>query len=262
MLAWTHALLDPSVPPPNGLIAWNGSDVTPRFAVYRNNVVVSLIDALADTYPVVAQLVGETFFRAMAREYVCAHPPSTPVLAHYGGDFAAFIEGFPPAAPVPYLADVARVEWAYLQALHAPDAPVLTAAALQAALADPERLPALRLHLHPSLHVLRLRHAAVSIWAAHHGHGALETIDPTRAECAVVVRTDLVVHVIPVEEAALAVLDDIAAGWPLGAVLERLTARAAPLDLGPWLGRLLQVHALSALSLTPTNTDSIEETQS
>lgn len=254
MYTWTRTLLDPSLPAPPGLVTWNGSDVTPRFAVYRNNVVVSLIDALADTYPVVAQLVGEAFFRAMAGEYVRAHPPISPVLAHYGGDFAAFIEHFRPAASVPYLADVARLEWACLQALHAPDAPVLTAAALQAGLADPERLPALRLQLHPSLHRLRSRYAVVSIWAAHQGEGVLEAIDPGRAENAVVVRADLTVQVIPIEEAAITVLDDLAAGLPLGAVFERWTARAAPVDLGQWLGRLLQVHGLSALSLPPTDT--------
>ncbi|HXG29120.1 MAG TPA: DNA-binding domain-containing protein [Nevskiales bacterium] len=253
MHAWRQALLDPSLPPPPGLVAWNGSEVATRFAVYRNNVVVSLIDALADTYPVVVQLVGEAFFRAMAREYVRAHLPTSPVLAQYGGDFATFIDTFAPAASVPYLSDVARLEWAYLQALHAPDAPVLTPAALQAALADPERLPALRLHLHPSLHGLRLRHAAVSIWAAHHGEGALEAIDPGRAENAVVVRTDLSVQVIPVADGAVAVLDDLAAGLPLGAVFERLAARDAPLDLGEWLGLLLRVQGLSALSLTPTD---------
>lgn len=66
------ALLDPARPAPAGLTSWNGSDPAQRFAVYRNNVTVSLIDALADTFPVVQALVGVDFFRTMAREFVRA----------------------------------------------------------------------------------------------------------------------------------------------------------------------------------------------
>ena len=64
------ALLDPAAPCPSGLVTWNGSDAAQRFGVYRNNVTVSLIDAVADTFPVVQQLVGADFFRAMAGAFV------------------------------------------------------------------------------------------------------------------------------------------------------------------------------------------------
>ncbi len=110
--AVAQALLDPALPCPTGLSTWNGSDPQTRFAVYRNNVMMSLIDALADTYPVVQRLVGEDFFRAMARVFAQAKPPRSAVMAYYGRDFAAFIDAFPPAASVPYLADVARLEMA------------------------------------------------------------------------------------------------------------------------------------------------------
>ena len=59
------ALLDPQRPCPDGLFSANGADPASRFAVYRNNVQSSLVNALADSYPVVLQLVGEEFFRAM-----------------------------------------------------------------------------------------------------------------------------------------------------------------------------------------------------
>lgn len=88
----------------------NGSDPTARLAVYRNNVVGSLIDALADAFPVAQQLVGVAFFRAMAGVFARQAPPRSRILAHYGEGFAEFIEGFEPARSVPYLADVARLE--------------------------------------------------------------------------------------------------------------------------------------------------------
>jgi hypothetical protein len=100
--------MPPACPP--GLTAWNRSDPARRFAVYRNNVMVSLIDALADSFPVTQALVGEEFFRAMAGVFARAHPPRSPVMAHYGDGFAGFIEDFQPAASLPYLADVARLE--------------------------------------------------------------------------------------------------------------------------------------------------------
>src|SRR5919108_3746086 len=63
-----------------------------RFAVYRNNVVASLTSALAERFPVVQRLVGEEFFRAMARAYVTQEPPRSPVLLHYGATFPAFVD--------------------------------------------------------------------------------------------------------------------------------------------------------------------------
>ena len=85
------ALLDAGLPPPPGLRAWNGSDPARRFGVYRNNVIVSLVGALGDTFPVVRRLVGDDFFDAMAGVHVRAHPPASPVLAHYGAGFADWL---------------------------------------------------------------------------------------------------------------------------------------------------------------------------
>ncbi|MFA7290739.1 MAG: DNA-binding domain-containing protein, partial [Rhodocyclaceae bacterium] len=130
------ALLDPAQPAPAGLITWNGSDPAQRFGIYRNNVMVSLIEALADTFPVVQTLVGEEFFRAMAREFVRVSPPVSPVLAYYGDEFPAFVEHFPPAASLPYLADVARLEYARVLAFHAADSVPLATETLMAQLAD------------------------------------------------------------------------------------------------------------------------------
>ena len=96
--SFAAALLDPDRPAPVGLSTWNGSDPAARFGVYRNNVAVSLIGALADTFPVTRELVGAPFFDAMARCFVAAEPPRSPVLAEYGNTFPDFVSTFPPAA--------------------------------------------------------------------------------------------------------------------------------------------------------------------
>ena len=247
------ALLDPDAPCPAGLTAWNGSDPTRRFAVYRNNVVTSLIDALADTFPVTLELVGDEFFRAMAGGFVRAAPPKSALLAEYGEGFPAFIERFEPAQSVPYLADVARLELLRVQAFHATDADLLAPDQISQALADPERLPALRVICHPSLGVLSSRYAIVSLWAAHQGIGDLARVDPFLPESALVVRGGLEVEVIALPPGGDVLVAGFANGLTLGDATARAASAHADFDLTIHLALLLQVGALASLSL-PTET--------
>ena len=189
--AFAQALLDPERDCPSGLTTWNGSDPVMRFAVYRNNVMLSLIDALADTFPVTQELVGEEFFRVMAKHFVQAQPPRSRLLAFYGDSFADFVDSFAPAAPVPYLADVARLEMCRVRAYHAADVPPLDPDALGVALADPQQLLTLRLVLHPSVHLIRSPFAIFSLWAAHQGALCISTVDPSVAQAALVFRNGL-----------------------------------------------------------------------
>ncbi len=199
-LEFARALLDPELPPPPGLSTCNGSDPARRFAVYRNNVLCTLTDALADTFPVVQAVVGEAFFRAMAHVFVRAHPPDSPVLAFYGANFADFIADFEPAATLPYLADLARLEMTRVQVYHAADEPPLTPdrLALLAAGCRPGTEPVVELT--PSLRLLRSSHPVVSVWAAHQQDPIdLSFIDWSCAESALVTRHEFDVLVIPVD---------------------------------------------------------------
>ena len=82
-----------------------------RLEAYRRNVFANLCSALALTYPVVQRIVGEVFFREMARAYVRAEPSTSGDLNDYGANFARFVAAYPHAVDLPYLADVARLEW-------------------------------------------------------------------------------------------------------------------------------------------------------
>ena len=240
--AFADSLLQPEAPCPAGLKTWNGSDPAKRFAVYRNNVVVSLVDALADSFPVVQALVGEDFFRAMAAEFARGNPPRSPVLAWYGAGFADFVENFPPAAGLPYLADVARLEWLRVEAWHAADADPLPLAEIGALLADDAALSALRLALHPSLRVLRSAHPVVSLWSAHQAAdtaAALGAIDFTE-EAALVLREGLDVGIQRIEAGAAEFVDKLLQGAALG----EAAAAAGPFDLAATLGLLLSSSAV------------------
>src|SRR5262245_8892967 len=117
--AFASALLDPAREVPSVVTGPNGKAAAKRYNVYRNNVTVSLIDALAAIYPAVQRITGDDFFRAMVRCHIRATPPTSPLLSKYGRDFPAFIERYEYAQSLPWLADVARLERAWLDAYHA-----------------------------------------------------------------------------------------------------------------------------------------------
>lgn len=245
--AFTRALLDPALLPPADVCAWNDSDPTARLAVYRNNVMVSLLDVLADTFPVTRELVGDAFFHAMGQCFVRARPPQSPVMAEYGSGFADFIEAFEPARSLPYLPDVARLEWLRLTALHAADAAPMPAARMAALLADQPDLGAWRVRLHPAFAVLRSDYAVVSIWAAHQGVGSLAEIDPDAGESAWVVRPELEVDVIPVDTATGQLAARLREGASLAAAIGAVHAAGLNLDLSAALAGLIRARALVSL---------------
>ena len=103
-------------------IAGDGLSPGARVAIYRHHVVDTLTGVLEAAYPVVTRLVHERFFAYAADQYIRACPPAGPCLFEYGASFPQFLEALPPCRPLPYLPDVARLEWALHRARHAEDA--------------------------------------------------------------------------------------------------------------------------------------------
>src|SRR3954465_11703144 len=108
--AFAPALLDPVRPAPEIVTGPNGKAPGKRYDVYRNNVTVSLIDALAAIYPAVQRIAGADFFRAMAPVHGGPAPPISPLLFDYGRDFPAFIAEYEHAQMMPWLAGLPVVE--------------------------------------------------------------------------------------------------------------------------------------------------------
>src|SRR5215207_4695040 len=104
------ALFDPSVPLPAAICASSRRRAVRGFAVYRNKVLVSLINALAARFPVVRRLAGEDSFRRAARRYIATTPPRSPVRLLYGETFPAFLRTLGTEASIHYLADVGELE--------------------------------------------------------------------------------------------------------------------------------------------------------
>lgn len=118
---FTRALLRPDLPTPADIIAPAHDSATRRFAVYRNNVIASLSDALETAFPAIRALLGDTNFRNIAGVYCRAHPPTSPIMQQFGADFGVFLDGFEPVKRFPYLPDIAEIEIALRHAYHAAD---------------------------------------------------------------------------------------------------------------------------------------------
>ena len=237
--AFAAALLLPALRVPAGLRAGGRpdserGDAERRFAVHRNNFVVTLVDALAESFPVTRALVGPEFFRAMTRERVLSAPPRSPVLVDYAVDFPDFIAHFQPSASVPYLADVARIEASRIRAYHAADAAALPDAAYRELFAAPERLASARLRLHPACHWFHSRYAVYSIWRAHQGmqdlsEATLENVDVERPEDVLIARPAFDVITTGLPAGALTLLDALRNGQPLALALQEAHASSGSL---------------------------------
>ncbi|KAA1177203.1 DUF2063 domain-containing protein [Rhizobium tropici] len=241
------ALTNPEIETPGGITGPNGKQATKRFNVYRNNVTVSLIDALAGIFPAVLRLTGPDFFRAMARFHLRETPPSSPLLFEYGRDFPAFIERYEYAQSLPWLADVARVERAWLDAYHAPDVHMLAADAL--ASVPPERLAELVFTVHPATRIVRSDYPALTIFAANRGDdpvGPIEVIDP---EDALITRPDMEVVVRHLPPGGAEFLTFLISGEPLGIAAAKAVDACPSFDIAASVAGMIDAGVFSAITL-------------
>jgi hypothetical protein len=195
--AFAAALDDPSAATPAMTRGRMGAPDGRRFAVYRNNVAVGLIGAIEARYPVSRRIAGDDLFRAMARAFAHAHKPRSPVMIAYGEDFPAFAAAYLAAAEagpaLVALADVARLENAWVEAYHAEDASV--AAVGELAALSPDCLPGTRIVFHPASRLLRFLTPAASVWASAQQSGRPTAPTKGIGEDALITRPDCDVRV-------------------------------------------------------------------
>jgi len=237
------ALLDPTQDMPNGLSDGNGRPASKRFAVYRNNVTVALVEALRTAFPVVRKLIGDQNFDQLAHIFVRAHPPSSPLMMHFGAALPHFLDTFDPLKHIGYLSDVARLEQALRRAYHAADPPAFDATRLAALHAD--KLMASGLILATPLQVVPSQWPLFDIWQFNTEKNApkpqpiAQTVLVTRPEF------DPVPHPLTPGEAAW--LRKISEGETLGNAQTAAVAVVPDFDLSLLLTRLLQNNAIAGL---------------
>ena len=222
----------------------------PAFAVYRNTVTKSCIDALQANFPAVTRLVGEEWFRAAAAAYVGLERPTTPSLQAYGATFAAFLAAFAPAAELPFLADVARLDRFWIESHGAIDAPALDATDLigtdPGVLADAVLLP------HPAARWAWFAESPVySIWRDSRVRETIGGELTWRGEGALLTRQTDVVEWVGIDHAACRFLDECAAGGSVALAIDAALDVDAHANPARMIAALLSAGAATRL-IIPT----------
>ncbi len=238
------ALLDASLDVPGGLSDGLGQPAGSRFAVYRNNVAVSLTEALEQSFPAIAKLLGPENFRGLAGIFLRKHPPETPIMMHYGAAFPDFLAGFDGLSHIGYLPDVARLEQALRSSYHAADAEPIAADALQAI--DPDKLGDLRFDLAPALRLVRSPWPIQQIWAYNLEPGAPK---PTGgAQNVLILRPEFDPEMTPVTDGCASFITALQHGNTLTEANDRALAEDAGFDLSHGLGLLLSGQAITRIT--------------
>jgi hypothetical protein len=209
----------------DGQVVAAGLDPARRFAVYRNNVMYSLRRVLEGNYPATRRVAGEARFRAAAEAFVRARPPRMPQLHAWGGELPELLRRHPATAEMPWLADLATLEWVREEAYYAADAAPLAPERL-AGLAEAEAL-ALRLELHPTARLLASPWPVWTLWSEETAPAEV-FLAPERV---LVVRPAMEVLTRPLGLGEHALLAAFAAGRTLAEAAEAALAVDPALDL-------------------------------
>ena len=252
--SFASALLDPAAPMPDAIASPSSLKPVRRFNVYRNNVVASLTDVLKSYFPVVARLVGPDFFQAVAREYIIANLPASPILSRYGTRFPAFIDKFGPTRDLIYLKDVASLELLKLRAYHAADAASLSATDLSQVPAD--CISSLVFQFHPAACLFKSRWPAVSIWWTNTLDVDVKPIDlDSGSEEALVLRPGLDVAVMRLPAGAYEFVEALKQGECLSEATKAAVTASDAFEFERAITALLDGGALSGFANKPHGSD-------
>lgn len=240
---FTRAMMDAGQPVPEGLTDHLGEPAGRRFSVYRNNVAVSLTQAMHSAFPVIAKLLGKQNMDGLAGIYLHQHPPSSPLMMFYGEHFPAFLEGMEQLKHLGYLGDVARLELALRRAYHAADAAPIAPETLGAL--PPDALLNTRLTLAPAVQVLRSPWPIHAIWRYNTEDGAPKPAP--QAQDVLITRPEFDPIPQNLPPAGAVWIRALMAGATIGEAMEHAAAEDEAFDLGSTLALLLQGGAVTGL---------------
>lgn len=141
-----------------------GDPGTERLSVYSGGYLARMEEGLEESYPAVRRVAGRRGFHALAHDYAAGHPSRDYNLSLVGKDLPVFLEGYSLTKELPFLPDLARLEWAVAEAFHAFDQPPLDPAHLSAI--PPEEWERIRLVFQPSLRMVSSAWPILDIWEA------------------------------------------------------------------------------------------------
>lgn len=247
--AFAAAVLEASDEPLLSFVVADRIAPLERIAVYRNNARHNFREALRAVYPVVERLVGARFFDRMADLYGQRHPSTGGDIHRFGGQLATFLGGFAPAAGLPYLPDMARLEWAIHEIFHAARPPAFPLERL-AAVAE-SRHGALRFVLSPACRLIASRWPIARLWALNQpGVPWDDGFDlDAGGDQLLVHRNGFEVELEALAPGEFELLERLAGGETLAAALDAVRAATPGFDLAAFLRCHLLATTLADFSL-------------
>jgi hypothetical protein len=195
--------------------------VATRLGIYAGAYRSRLAEALQNTFPALAKLIGESDFHTLAAEYVRTHDSPYFSIRYYGDALPEFLASRCDYAGAPVLAELARWEWTMTDVFDAADAAPLTHAALSRV--APPQWAALRFAWHPSVRRLALEWNAPQIWQALSADAERPQASWSAAPVEWLLwRQDLTTYFRSLDASEAALLDAARNGWPFGELCELL----------------------------------------
>ncbi|MEM1366273.1 MAG: DNA-binding domain-containing protein [Pseudomonadota bacterium] len=242
--AFSTALMNPELAAPHG-IGKQAQDAPKRFSVYRNNVVVSLMEALKSAFPSILALLGDATFSKLARAFVARNPPTSPMMQRYGEVFPDFLCSLPALSELPFLPDVARLELAWLVSYHAADATPLLPNDISSlapdALMEQVFSPAAATHLVAS------DHSIVDLFNARHAWPTGQQ-DFSVPQTALVSRQGYSVRIAGLDTANSAFFARLMQGETLADAIGAAMERDESFDAGAAIAHMLESQAFRSLA--------------
>ncbi len=228
----------------------DAATVDARVAIYRANMQAAAEKALSAAYPVVQQAVGDEFFGGLARAFQHGTPSASGDLGDYGTDFHAFLATFEHTQHLPWLPDLARLEWAAHRAYGAADGAPWDPASLVQVDADDQ--DAIRFDWSPGTAIIDSTWPIVRVWTIHQpGYDGEFAVDWTMSEQALVARDGFAVTVGALTPGEAAFMSRSLAGAALGDAAAAALQVDAGFDLGALLGRAIGSHLVCGFTLNP-----------
>jgi hypothetical protein len=250
--AFAAALVDPDLPPPASIAPPHGPEPRRRFNIYRNNVYAGLIGVLEARFPAIQRLVGDEFFKAMARIFVDRKPPRSPVLIEYGAALPEFLKTFEPVIDEPYLPDVALLEWRLHEARHAADRAALRASDL-ATVRDIDAAD-VGFRLAPSVSLISSAYPVFSLWRANASAEPITGLQTySGAECVLVTRPGLIAEAVCIPRASAVFIAALLEDETLGAATKAALTVAPDFPLHRTIALLIAQKAIVAINDTCSN---------
>lgn len=207
--------------------------------IYHNNFFISLTECLQNIYPTILKLVGKEFFAATANIYIKQYPPTSGDIHKFGNHFSDFLVNFPAALSLPYLAEVALLEWAYHEAFHEEDSKSFDLTKLQNL--SEEKYSEIHFKLHPSARLLAFNYPIMRIWnMCHNKHHQDETINLEEGgENALIIRCHLEITFIHLSSGEFTLLSAINNGLTFGQSCDLALQTEPSLDINSFLQKHL-----------------------